>query len=163
MAYDTKNCHICNKAVPKNGAAWSSHMRMHVRKDEAVEETCPKTGRLIFKNPNEASKYVEMEPYAMLGEEPLKGQPKGVWEITEALNKLPTIDPRRYYITSGEAVRKAEMLTKDAYSLAVKAKSFEKALRKAREEAKYLETQRENSRLLIKKKSPRKKKENPNG
>jgi hypothetical protein len=163
MQYENINCHICNKEIPKNGAALSSHMRMHVRKKEAVEEKCPKTGKLIFKNPNKVDEYVEMDPYAKLGEEPLKGQPKGVWEITEALNNLPVIDPKCYYITSGEAVRKAEKLTKDAYSLAVKAKSFEKALIKAREEAKYLETQRENGKLLIKKKSPRKKKENPNG
>jgi hypothetical protein len=154
MKFEEQKCKICDKEIPKNGAAWTSHMRMHVRKNEAIEEKDPNTGKLIFKDPNKPE-YTELPPYAKLGQEPIKPQPKGVWDMTEALNELQSIDPQSYYITSGEAIRKAEKLTKDAYSLAAKANNLHKSLIKAKSEAKYLETQREDGRLLVKKKSPR--------
>jgi hypothetical protein len=135
------------------GAAYTSHMRMHVRRKEATEHKRGK--KLLFIPANAHTQFIDNQPYAKLGEEPLPGQPKGVWDITEALHDLKTVDPASYYITSGEAVKKAEKLVKDAYSLAVKCRSFFNKLKQARGIRKYLETGRDNSRLIVKGKDPR--------
>lgn len=160
MKYKTTICIICKKEVSAGGAAFTAHMRMHVRKEEAIEEKA--NGKLHFRSATE-NVYVEPEPYAKLGNEALQHQPDGVWDITDSLTDLSAIDPSAYFITSGEAVKKSDKLVSDLYSLAVKARSFRNKLEKARAEAKYLETHRENGKLLVKKKSPRKKKKVQNG
>ena len=167
MSYDTEVCPICTslgveKEVSVGGAARTSHMRAHVRRGEAKETK--HEGKLLFLPINETEEYIDPEPYAKLGHEPLSHQPDGVWDITEALQDLVEdfpdgIDPINYFITSGEAVKKAEKLVGDLYSLAVSTRSFKKKLEKAKGPAKYLETQRENTKLLIKRKSPRKKRQ----
>jgi hypothetical protein len=137
------------------GAARTAHMRSHVRAGEAIEEK--KNGKLVFLAADEEGGYSEPEPYAKLGEETESHQPAGVWDMTEDLEALPSIDPKEYYITSGEATKKVEKLIADSYSLAVRARTMQKKLTTAKGSAKYLETQRENGRLLVKCKSPRKK------
>ena len=158
FTFEKIQCVICKEPISKGGAAYCSHMRSHVRRKEAIEYK--RNGRLVFL-PGDGGSFYDQEPYAKLGDDPLPGQPKGVWELPDIKKELPAIDPAAYFITSGEAVKKAEKLVKDAYSLAVKARAFYKKLVKIRGERKYLETARENSRLLAKCKDPRNKDEPP--
>lgn len=154
--FDKIPCPICKQPISKGGAAYTAHCRMHVRKKEATEY---KQGRHLTFLPAD-SNYIDTAPYAKLGEEPLPGQPKDTWDITDDLEKLTAVNPKDYYITSGEALRKADKLVKDVYSLAVKVRSFRDKLKKAKGSKKYLETAREgNSRLLVKTKMPRKRHE----
>jgi hypothetical protein len=152
MQYEREPCPICGNSMSKGGAARTSHMRAHVRKGEAKEEKVD--GKLTFL-PAEGipGVYVEPEPFAKLGQTPLPHQPKNVWDATEAIEDLPAIDPKMYYITSGEGVRKADKLVRDLYSLAVRAQSLKKKMLKARAEAKFLETCRDDGRLLVKQKN----------
>ena len=147
-------CSICSQLVSTGGAAYAAHMRSHVRKGEATEY---KQGKhLKFIATAEQSKFIEAQPYALLGEDPLPGQPKGVWQLPEIRKDLPDISPAAYFITSGDGLKKAEKMVKDVYSLAVKVRSFRDKLKRAKGTKKYLETQWENGRLLIKIKMPRK-------
>lgn len=153
-------CPICNKEISKGGAAYTSHMRLHVRLKEATEVRQKK--RLVFLPAKGQNGYVEPPPFALLGDEPLPGQPKEVYELPEISKFLPAIDPAAYFTTSGEAVKKADKLVKDLYSAALTAKAFRDKLIKARGEKKYLETCREDGRLLVKAKDPRKPQEQNN-
>lgn len=155
MQYSTIKCHICGQEISSGGAARTAHMRKHVRLGEAVE--VKKNGKLEFHKPGMEQIYVEPEPFAFLGQQPEPHQPDGVFDVTSALKDLPAIDPRDYYRTSGEAVKKAEKLVSDLYSAAVKARSFKDKLERSRADAKYLETQWDNLKLLVKRKYPRKK------
>lgn len=150
-------CSICKNQISIGGAAYTSHMRMHVKNNEAIEFKTSKG--LKFMPEAEYRDYMDRYPYALVGEEPLPGQPKEVWEIPPIAESLPAIDPSGYFITSGEAVDKADKLVQDLYSLAVKARAFRDTLKKARGKRKYLETSREDKRLLVKCKDPRVKKE----
>lgn len=154
-AFKKTKCQFCDKEVSSGGAAFTSHMRMHVRKKEAVEYK--RDGKLSFFK--FGVDFVKEEPYAKLGNEPLLGQPRDAWNITADLQALPAVDPHQYFVTSGEAVRKAEKLVQDVYSLAVKARTFRDRLKKARSTKKYLETCRDNGLLIVKRKDPRFKEE----
>jgi hypothetical protein len=152
MTYDKTTCIICDKQISKSGAAYTSHYRAHVRRGEAKE--LKRKNGLIFMKPGED--IIQREPYAKLGEDPLPGQPKLVWELPDLKTELPAIDPASYFTTSGEAVKKAEKLVKDVYALASKVRAFRDKLVEARGQKKYLETARDDRRLLIKGKDPRK-------
>ena len=158
--FDKIPCPICKQPISKGGAAYVAHLRSHVRKKEAIEY---KRGDHLVFLPADSSDFLDKEPYAKLGDEPLPGQPKEVWDITDELAKLTPVNPAEYYVTTGEALKKADKLVKDVYSLAVKVRSFRDKLKKAKGAKKYLETCRENTigstgklRLLIKTKMPRK-------
>lgn len=140
------------------------HMRMHCKENEAQETIID--GKIKFIKPK--AQYVEPEMYAKLGSDPTIEQPKGVWEIPNISNELPMIDinqyfqttkldPKSYFVTSGEAVKKAEKLVKDAFSLAIKARSFKDKLIEARGNKQYLETSWENNKLIVKTKEKRNK------
>jgi hypothetical protein len=153
FAFNKIDCPVCRQKISAGGAAYTSHLRAHVRKSEAVEH---KRGtRLLFIPSGQQDSFIEAEPYAKLGDEPLPNQPKGVWEVPDLAKTLPAFDPASYFITSGEGCKKADKMTEDAYSLAVKCRSFRDKLYKARGSKKYLETCRENGRLLVKTKEPR--------
>ena len=158
MAYEEGPCPICSKKISMGGAARTSHLRAHVRRGEAKEERSE--GKLIFTSLIDKPKksYQSMEPFAKLGEDPLSHQQKNVWDATEALADLSAIDPKTYYITSGEGVRKADKLVRDLYSAAVRARSFKRKMEKARGSAKFLETCREDGRLLVKQKNQKERK-----
>jgi len=87
--------------------------------------------------------------------EPLLRQPKDIWDATDFLNKLPSINPRDYFVTSGEAIQKAIKLHGDAKNLVNKAKSFLNELNRAKGKKKYLESSWEDNKLLVKAKNPR--------
>jgi len=153
MKFKTTKCEICGGPVSQGGAAYTSHMRKHVRKAEATEYT--RNGKLVFIKAG--INITDTEPYAKLGNEPLPGQPKDVWEIPDIKTELPAVDPHAYFVTSGEAVKKAEKLVQDCYVLTSKARAFRDKLRAARGVKKYLETSRDGERLLCKAKNPRNK------
>ena len=152
-------CTVCNQQISMGGAAYTSHMRAHTRKGDAMEYK--RGNHLVFIASKDHSQFLEDNPYAKLGEDPLPGQPKLVWEIPNLSVELPKVDPAAYFITSGEAVKKAERLVCDAYSLAVKTRTFLKKLKAARGLKKYLEATHESNRILIKVKEPRNKGNNP--
>jgi hypothetical protein len=151
QSFGKMECPACREEISRGGAAYVSHMRRHVRKQEIVEHRTKK--KIVFLT------YAELDnlaPYTKLGEEPLPGQPKEVWDITEALAALKAIDPATYFTTSGEAVKKADKLVTDLYSLSILARGFRDRLKKARGIKKFLETARENGKLLlVKAKDPR--------
>ena len=147
-------CTVCGHEISTGGAAYTSHMRKHVKNKEVTEFKQGK--KLIFMTEAECRNYIDQYPYAIIGNEPLLEQPKDVWEIPQISNEMPAIDPSAYFVTSGEAVKKAEKLVQDVYSLAIKVRSFRDKLIRCRGEKKYLETSRENGRLIIKSKNPRK-------
>lgn len=156
FSFDKIACPVCSTLISKGGAAYVSHLRSHVRKNEAIEHKS--NGKLVF-IPTNSGTYFEQAPYAKLGDDPLPGQPKGVWELPDLSKEFPVLDVNAYFTTSGEAVKKAERAVKDAYSLAVKLRAFYKKLQRARGERKYLETARDSGKLLIKAKDPRGKEE----
>ena len=151
MEYKKIVCVICKQQISVSGAAFTSHMRCHVRNAEAIELKHGK--KLFFARPD--FNITDSEPYAKIGAEPFPGQPKGVWDITDSFKELVAIDPSSYYITSGEAVRKADKLVQDVYALAAKCRSFRDKLKNMKGDKKYLETCREAGRLLVKQKESR--------
>lgn len=152
-AYKKIKCEICGKDISLGGAAHTAHARMHVRKKEAIEY---KQGNKLLFLPAQGGEYLSKEPYAKLSNPPIIGQPKDWWDITDALADLKAVNPAEYFITSGEAVKKAEKLVQDSYSLSVKARAFRDKLKKTRGSHAYLETARESGKLLVKAKDPRK-------
>lgn len=152
MQYKTAPCTICGKEVSCGGAAFTSHYRMHVRAGKAVEYKQGK--KLLFLRADQ--NITDTQPIAKLGDDPLPGQPKNVWVLPDLKTELAAVDPAAYFVTSGEAVKKAEKLVKDVYALATKCRAFRDKLKKARGIKKYLETARDDQgRLLIKGKDPR--------
>jgi hypothetical protein len=111
--------------------------------------------------------YAEGERYAKIVFKPFaKGelcqerephQPNGVWwiDISGFHEALKAIDPKQYFITSGEAVKKTEQLCKDYKAGLQAATRLLTILTAHKGDAKYLETQWEGNKLLIKKKNPR--------
>jgi len=152
VTYETKACEFCGQQTSTGGAAHTSHMRMHVRKGELAEYK--RNGKLLFLKAD--TNITDVEPYALLGNEPLQGQPKDVWQLPEIKDELPAIDPSSYFITSGEAFKKTDKLVKDLYALSIKARNLRDKLKKARGAKKYLElSHTDDKRLLAKAKDPR--------
>lgn len=83
--------------------------------------------------------------------------PQGVWclDIMNFHNQLKLIDPKAYFITSGEAVIKAQKLCSDLESACKITKKLVYILKAMRGGSKYLETQWENGMLLLKTKNQR--------
>lgn len=100
------------------------------------------------------------EKYAILGEDPAKGQSKKAWIVEiDSYNK---IDPKEYFITTGEATVKIDVLINDLENLTKEAKKLKKQLIKTKGESDYLETCWESSNLIVKKKEKRSRaKKNP--
>jgi hypothetical protein len=106
--------------------------------------------------PQPQNQYKEPDQLCKLGNKREEHQPDGIWELVLS-NFISPIDPKKYFVTSGEAVQKAKKLEEDIWSLAGKARSLRKLLEKARSPAVYLETEwMDGSRLILKRKNPRK-------
>jgi hypothetical protein len=154
-------CPKCNK-----GFTTTSGRTLHMKRccpdmmAQKIKQQLPKASE--YTGP-----YAEGDPYARIVYKPFaKGglcqersphQPKGVWyiDIESFHEALKVIDPKQYFITSGEAVKKTEVLCTDlkaALQIATRLLTIFKTLKA---DAKYLETQWENQRLLIKTKNPR--------
>jgi hypothetical protein len=160
VAYTKKLCEFCQKQVSTGGAAFTAHMRMHVRKNEAIE--LKQNGKLIFMKPG--IDILDTEPYAKFNQkfmplDPLPGQPKDTWLLPNIKEILPAIDPSSYFITSGEAVKKSEKLVKDVFALSNHCRQLRDGLRKARGIKKYLELNHDGGYVLVRGKDPRIKKD----
>ncbi|MBD3407280.1 MAG: hypothetical protein GF411_14275 [Candidatus Lokiarchaeota archaeon] len=151
-------CPICDKKV-KNQGALVSHMRTHVKRGEVIESKDPISGKMFFdKVPGEIVEektFTEDAPFAMLGDEPVGGQPKKVWEVP--IDQYKAIDPRQYFVTTGEAIIKIDQLIGDLKNLQSNIKKLRTRLLKAKSESKYLETAWEQNKLIVKRKDPRRK------
>lgn len=75
------------------------------------------------------------------------------------LEDLSSVDPKKYFETSGEAVAKAEKLDQDAWKLAGATRKLLNNLKKSRGESKYLEVTHEDMdgirALVCRRKDPR--------
>ena len=121
-------CPECNKQM-KSPSGYTLHL----------QRCCPK--------------HLEKEPY----EDRQAHQPKNVWQLDLGVfgESLKAIDPNAYFITSGEAVRKAERLCLDYENALAASRELLEVLKAVKKDAKYLETQWESNRLLLKQKNPR--------
>jgi len=100
--------------------------------------------------------------YCLVGHEPQEHHKREVYELKLELFFDPDSNLfealKEYFVTSGEAIAKAEKLEKDAWRLAGDARRVLRLLRETRADAKYLETGFDHERrLLLKKKNPRNK------
>jgi hypothetical protein len=95
------------------------------------------------------------EKYALIGNEPQPGQPKKTWRVP--IDELPVVDPKSFFITTGEAVVKTDYMIEQIQNLLKEVRALRKKLLKSKEESKYLETCWENGVLIVKRKDPRKK------
>lgn len=105
-------------------------------------------------DPASVPKYEEPEQFCRLGKNKKEHQPEGIYQLVLKEFMTP-IDPHQYFITSGEAIAKAEKLEKDIWLMAGKARQLKNLLKKARGPAVYLETEWNDGRLLLKRKNPR--------
>ena len=99
-----------------------------------------------------------MEPdkkFAMIGDDPIEGQPKKVWEIP--IEELNVVVPKDYYVTTGEAVKKLDVLIEDTQELLKQAKRLKKKMLQSKGESVYLETSWVDHTLICKRKDPRNK------
>ena len=100
--------------------------------------------------------------YCMVGRARYEYHPKNVFELVIE-EHIDPIDPKRYFMTSGEAIAKASKLEKDLWQAAGQARKLLKLLREARGDAKWLESSwNEERRLILKKKNPRKRRPKKN-
>lgn len=68
---------------------------------------------------------------------------------------LKTLDPERYFLTTGEAIQKMDALINDANDFLKAAKKLKKAMLRAKSSSKYLETGWEDGILVLKQKNLR--------
>lgn len=107
--------------------------------------------------------YQEPDPHCKIGGKKQLHQPEGIFELVLSDFFKGAIDPKSYFVTSGEAVRKAEQLEKDLWYAAGQARKLKNLLKVAREKAVYLETEWNNDHhLILKRKNPRNKDKNGN-
>lgn len=127
-----------------------------VEKSAPIKVVSPTTPII---DPASIPKYEEPEQFCKLGKNRKEHQPEGIYHLVLKEFMTP-IDPHQYFITSGEAIAKAEKLEKDIWLMAGKARQLKNMLKKARGPAVYLETEWNDSRLLLKRKNPRNKDKN---
>lgn len=83
---------------------------------------------------------VDKLPYNKLGDKDDNlDNPKSVWIFPDIRETFPTIDPFKYYVTSGEAIQKTEKLISDIQEQLANLILFKKMLLEARGPSKYLE------------------------
>lgn len=92
--------------------------------------------------------------FTKIGNAPDEDDESGVFSLD--LSDLKAVDPSSYFITSGEAVAKAERLDADAWILAGKCRKLLGQLKKARGDSKYLEVTHELGEIVCRRKDPRK-------
>jgi hypothetical protein len=96
--------------------------------------------------------------YAALGDQPEQGQSKKAFILD--IDSYKKIDPREYFITTGEATVKIEVLLNDIKDLTKELKNLQKELIRTKDESDYLETCWEGGNLVIKKKEKRSRSKN---
>jgi len=91
--------------------------------------------------------------YASVGNPPEHGQSKKAWEVP--IDTYTKVDPKQYFITTGEAIVKMGVLLKDLANLTKEMRKLQKQMVKTKGDSDYLETCWEDGKLLIKKKDRR--------
>lgn len=91
--------------------------------------------------------------YAIIGTEPKYGQSKKAWVVL--IDEYKKIDPKQYFITTGEGTVKVKVLIDDIKVLLKEAQKLQKQLIKTKGESDYLETCWEDGKLIMKKKERR--------
>jgi hypothetical protein len=91
--------------------------------------------------------------YAQLGESPQEGQSKKSWIVP--IDEYHEIVFRSYFITTGEATTKIDVLIEDLNEALKEAKKLKKELIKTKGECDYLETCWEDGDLIVKQKIKR--------
>ena len=94
-----------------------------------------------------------MHKYPLLGEERQDGQSKKVWVVP--IDQYVCIDPKQYFITTGEATVKIDVVINDVSELLKSLKKLKKQLEKVKDDADYLETAWDNGDLVVKQKYKR--------
>lgn len=95
------------------------------------------------------------ESYPMLGDKPVGSQNKKAWIVP--IDNFKPIIPRDYFVTTGEAIVKVDMLIEHTQALLHNLNAFRKSLVSTKNDAKYLETCWEDGKLLVKQKNAKKK------
>lgn len=95
----------------------------------------------------------EKGKYAVLGNHPEHGQSKKAWVLK--IDEFKKIDPKDYFITTGEALVKTEVLLNDLRDLTKDIKKLQREMVKTKADSDYLETCWEDGKLLLKKKEKR--------
>jgi hypothetical protein len=87
-----------------------------------------------------------------------EGQKPGVWTLNINDFNLKSIEPHKYYLTTGDAIIKTSVLEKDLFRAAIMARKLKNILTKLKDKAERLETKWEDGNLILMKKDCRKKK-----
>jgi hypothetical protein len=158
-------CPKCSKKL-KSTSGFTLHLKkccpenLGKKKKKLKPLSCPKCSRELKSASAHTlhikkccPEYLNRSPY----QERLPHHPKGVWELElSSFHKdLKLVDPAAYFITTGEAIIKADKLCEDLQAAFHAAERLRFILKELRGEAKYMETQWEMNRLLLKKKNPR--------
>ena len=93
--------------------------------------------------------------YAMVGKSPEHGQSKKAWIVP--IDEYKKMDPKYYFITTGEAIVKINVLLKDLKESMKQMQNLKKIFVKTKGDSDYLETCWEDGNLLVKKKDKRSK------
>ena len=105
--------------------------------------------------PLENKQYKEPQLYCKIGQKREEHQPDDIFELIIG-DFLRAVDPKTYFVTSGEAVQKAKKLEDDLWYLAGQARKLRGLLEKAKGPAKWLETEWNSfGQLVLKRKWPR--------
>lgn len=103
----------------------------------------------------ENKSYQEPQLYCKIGQRRQEHQPEDIFELA-IMDFLKAIDPKMYFVTSGEAVQKARKLEEDLKYQATQARKLRILLEKAKGPAKWFETEWNSSgQLILKRKWPR--------
>jgi len=150
-SYRKKRCPRCKKLVSVNGVAWASHMKSHDRRAKQKSKAKKKKEVIID---------LRVHPFAMIGEEPVGGQPQKTWQMPNLEREFPLVKSlSQYYITTGEAILKLDKYVEHLQDRLKKARKLRQKLMKSKGGSKYLETAWESESLVCKQKDPRKPRE----
>lgn len=149
------NCERSNFTSPSGRTLHVKTCANTVSKENVALPNCPSCNKTGFTSKSGRTLHIQTcdgQPELQL----VLPEDDGVFTL-EVYSFVKPIDPKRYFVTSGEAIAKAQKLEKDLWESAGLARKLVKVLESTRAEAKYLETSWENGQLRLRKKNPRKK------
>ena len=98
---------------------------------------------------------VQAADYAIVGEEPTDDQPKKCWKVL--IDEYKGVNPRDFFITTGEAIVKLDHTIKCTRNLLESLKKLRAKMIKSKSTSKYLETSWDDGILVVKRKDVRSK------
>lgn len=125
-------CHLCNKKRNYTPFGLKLHLkRMHN----------------VYERVKEAP--LDIEPYALIGEEPQGGQPNKKWRLPDLPKEFPRLDVSSFFVVGGDPVVQAERAVSAVFSLAAKLSRLEERLVVARGSADALEVNWRDGGFLV--------------